>query len=83
MIIVGDNIQITNPVIARAVEKEDPEPVCRMAIECERAGADMLDINSGPLYKNPEEKMRFLVKGRTFINISKKSKATAIRKTPR
>lgn len=60
MIIVADNIQITNPVIAEAVNKMNPEPVCKMAVECERAGADMLDINSGPLYRD-EVKMRFLI----------------------
>ncbi|MBW2615348.1 MAG: dihydropteroate synthase [Deltaproteobacteria bacterium] len=61
MQIIADNIQITNPVIARALGKMDPLPVQDLAKKCEAAGADIIDINPGPLTRDGEEKMTFLV----------------------
>lgn len=62
MIIVADNLRITLPAIAAAVDRLDPEPVRRMAAACRDAGARAIDINSGPLSRNPAEKMTFLVR---------------------
>jgi len=61
MIIVADNLRITQPAIARAVERLDPGPIQRMAVACRNAGADAIDINSGPLSRDAEKKMTFLV----------------------
>ncbi len=61
MILVADNLQITLPVIAAAVEHRDPAPIQKRVKECESAGAQAIDINSGPLTKQPEKKMAFLV----------------------
>jgi 5-methyltetrahydrofolate corrinoid/iron sulfur protein methyltransferase len=61
MQIIADNIQITNPVIAKALNKMDPLPVQDLAKRCEAAGADMIDINPGPLTRDGEKKMTFLV----------------------
>ena len=61
MIIVADNLRITQPPIARAVEALDPAPIRQMAVACRDAGADAIDINSGPLSRNAEKKMTFLV----------------------
>jgi 5-methyltetrahydrofolate corrinoid/iron sulfur protein methyltransferase len=61
MIIVADNLRITQPAIARAVETLDPGPIQRMAVACRNAGADAIDINSGPLSRDAEKKMTFLV----------------------
>ncbi len=61
MIVAADNLQITRPEIAAAVENFDPEPVMAMAKACAAAGADWIDINSGPLSRDPEKKMVFLV----------------------
>lgn len=61
MLIVADNLQIMNPGIDRAVEMEDPEPIRVLVKKCIAAGAEAIDINSGPLKRNPEAKMRFLV----------------------
>ena len=47
--------------IKNALKKLDPEPIQKMVIKCEKAGADLIDINSGPLSRNPMEKMTFLV----------------------
>jgi 5-methyltetrahydrofolate corrinoid/iron sulfur protein methyltransferase len=61
MILVADNINILNRRVAAAVEKGNPEPIRVLARRCEQAGADALDINSGPLGRGAEQKMSFLV----------------------
>lgn len=61
MILVADNLQITNLSIAQALKTMDPEPVQEMVKKCEAAGAEAIDINSGPLYREPEKKMSFIV----------------------
>ena len=61
MIVVADNMQITNRIIGKAVNEMNPGPIQEMAKKCEAAGAEMLDINSGPLSRDPEKKMAFLV----------------------
>ncbi len=61
MFIVADNLNITNPVIEKAVSTLDPEPVREMVRACEVAGADAIDINSGPLTRDPQTRMAFLV----------------------
>lgn len=61
MIIVADNIRITNKVIEKAVAEMNPQPVQEMAKRCEALGAEAIDVNSGPLNRDPEKKMSFLV----------------------
>lgn len=61
MLLVADNITVTNPVIEKALEKPDPEPVRELVRRCEAAGADAIDLNTGPLGRDPEKRMRFLV----------------------
>lgn len=61
VLIVADNLQITNPVIAGAVDALDAKPVrslVRKMIDC---GAEAIDINSGPLSRDAETRMTFLV----------------------
>jgi len=61
MQIIADNIQITNPLIAEALDEMDPLPVQELAKKCEAAGAGIIDINPGPLTRDGEKKMSFLV----------------------
>ena len=61
MIVVADNLRITLPAIRRAVEAMDPEPIRRMAVACHDAGARCIDINSGPLTRDPVRRMTFMV----------------------
>jgi len=61
LIIVSDNIRITNSTIEKAVDEMAPQPIQEMAKKCEAAGAEAIDINSGPLNRDPEKKMGFLV----------------------
>jgi len=60
LFIVADNIQITNKLLEKAVRKEDPYPIQQLVKKCESAGAEAIDINSGPVSQNPG-KMAFLV----------------------
>ena len=62
MMIVADNLQITRTVIEKAVGEMAPEPIQAMVRKCEAAGAEAIDINSGPLSRDPEKKMSFLVR---------------------
>jgi len=62
MIVVADNLRITLPTIGRAMARLDPEPIQQMVSACMNAGAQFIDINSGPLSRSPEEKMTFLVR---------------------
>ena len=61
MIIVADNLRITLPNVGRAVDRLDAGPIADLALACRDAGARAIDINSGPLSREPEAKMRFLV----------------------
>lgn len=61
MIIIADNLQVTNPIIQEAVEAMNPEPLRKLVKACKAAGAEAIDINSGPLSREPERKMVFLV----------------------
>jgi 5-methyltetrahydrofolate corrinoid/iron sulfur protein methyltransferase len=62
MIVIADNLRITLPAVSEAVERLDPEPIRQMVNACKAAGARAMDINSGPLTRNPAEKMTFLVR---------------------
>jgi 5-methyltetrahydrofolate corrinoid/iron sulfur protein methyltransferase len=61
MQLVADNLHIINPVVQKALETMDPRPIQEITERCVIAGADAIDINTGPLLRNPEEKMTFMV----------------------
>lgn len=61
MIIIADNLRITNRIIEKALAESDPVPVRKLAEACKHAGADYIDINPGPLKNDPFPKMTFLV----------------------
>jgi len=62
MILVADNLRITNPVIERAIMEMNPKPVIEMVIKCTKAGAKAIDLNCGPLTRQTESRISFLVK---------------------
>ena len=61
MILAADNLQILQPAIFDAVKKDNPEPIQDLVRRCVTAGAQAIDINSGPLRREPERKFAFLV----------------------
>jgi 5-methyltetrahydrofolate corrinoid/iron sulfur protein methyltransferase len=61
LIIVADNIQIRSQRIIGALETRNPGPIQKLVERCIGAGANALDINSGPLLRDPEKDMTFLV----------------------
>jgi len=61
MILAADNLQIFNPLVAEALEKQDPRPLQELVRRCREAGAALLDLNPGFLSKRQEERMAFMV----------------------
>ena len=61
MQLVSDNLHVINPAVAAALDQYDPGPIQDLVKKCEAAGAQAIDINSGPLTRAPEKKMAFLV----------------------
>ncbi|MGD9503729.1 MAG: dihydropteroate synthase [Syntrophobacteraceae bacterium] len=61
MIIVADNLHVLNPVVADAMRRLDPEPLRELAIRCQCAGAQWIDVNPGYLSRRNEDRMAFMV----------------------
>jgi 5-methyltetrahydrofolate corrinoid/iron sulfur protein methyltransferase len=61
VLLVADNLQITDPTIAAAMAARDPQPVREIVEKCAAAGAEAIDVNSGPLTRDPQARMTFLV----------------------
>ncbi len=61
MKLVADNIRITKPCIAKALDERNPHPIEELARACADAGAWAIDINTGPLKKSPGAAMTFFV----------------------
>ncbi|MBT8338380.1 MAG: dihydropteroate synthase [Desulfatitalea sp.] len=61
MLIIADNLHVVRSDIARAVADMNPEPIRRLVHSCLRAGAQAIDVNSGPLPRKARERMRLLV----------------------
>jgi 5-methyltetrahydrofolate corrinoid/iron sulfur protein methyltransferase len=61
MLFIADNLQITRPSVARAFAAEDASFFIELARSMAKAGADAIDINTGPLPKNPRKAMTFFV----------------------
>jgi 5-methyltetrahydrofolate corrinoid/iron sulfur protein methyltransferase len=61
MLLIADNLTATNKAVQKAVVEKNPEPIRELVKNCVAAGAQAIDINPGPLGRNPEEAMTFLV----------------------
>lgn len=61
MQIAADNLHVINPAIADALAHCVPEPIYDLVRRCEQAGAQIIDINSGPLKREPQKHFTFLV----------------------
>ena len=61
MLLVADNLRITQPAVADALARRDPTPLFDLLETCIAAGAQAIDINPGPLSRNGAAQMRWLV----------------------
>ncbi len=61
LIIAADNLNILNPVVARALDGLDPRPLQELARRVEQAGANRIDINPGFLPPRRHDRMAFMV----------------------
>ena len=59
---IGERIHCISPVIRRAMDERDPEPILKRAKEQLDAGATYLDLNIGPAENDGEDLMKWAVK---------------------
>jgi 5-methyltetrahydrofolate corrinoid/iron sulfur protein methyltransferase len=57
--LVADNLQITRPRLAAALERRDPAPLQAAVQALEAGGAEAIDLNTGPLGRNAVRDMVF------------------------
>jgi len=62
MILIGEDLNVMSKGISRAVKERNPEPIRRCVVEQTQNGMDYLDLNVGPVAKDPGESMEWLVK---------------------
>ncbi len=48
MLLIADNLTITNRSLKQALDQMDPEPIRKLVQKCEAVGAGAIDINPGP-----------------------------------
>ncbi len=53
MQLIADNLQILRPEIQAALNEEKAGPIVELVKTCIAAGAEGIDINSGPLGRKP------------------------------
>jgi cobalamin-dependent methionine synthase I len=62
MILIGEDINVMSKRIAQAIKERNPDPVREYAEAQTKIGMDYLDLNIGPVKKEPEATMEWLVK---------------------
>ena len=61
MILIGEDLNVMSKEISRAIKERDPEPIRSCVVGEAKNGMDYLDLNVGPLRKDPEATMEWLV----------------------
>ena len=61
MLVIGELINGMYKAIAKAITERDKAAIQKYAKDQVDAGADMLDVNTGPYEKNPKDAMKWLV----------------------
>jgi 5-methyltetrahydrofolate corrinoid/iron sulfur protein methyltransferase len=61
MVIIGENIHVIAKAVSIAIRERDAKVIRDLAKAQTEAGADYIDLNVGPMKKDPEENMRWLV----------------------
>jgi cobalamin-dependent methionine synthase I len=61
MVIIGENIHVIAKAVSVAIRERDAKVIQDLAKAQTETGADYIDLNVGPMKKDPEENMRWLV----------------------
>ncbi|PJB47834.1 MAG: dihydropteroate synthase [Chloroflexi bacterium CG_4_9_14_3_um_filter_45_9] len=61
MIIIGENIHVIAKAVSTAIRERDAKVIQDLAKAQSKAGADYIDLNVGPMKKDPEATMQWLV----------------------
>jgi 5-methyltetrahydrofolate corrinoid/iron sulfur protein methyltransferase len=61
MIIIGENIHVIAKAVSIAIRERDANVIRDLAKAQTEAGANYVDLNVGPMKKDPEENMQWLV----------------------
>jgi len=62
MILIGEDLNVMSKVISRAIKERNPDPFRECVEGQAKNGMDYLDLNVGPVKKEPAETMEWLVK---------------------
>lgn len=62
MVLIGENIHIISKTVSQAIKERNPKLIQELAIAQTKAGVDYIDLNLGPMRKNPEETAGWVVK---------------------
>jgi cobalamin-dependent methionine synthase I len=54
MILIGESIHVLSKVVSEAIKAREKKPLQDLAVKQVEAGADYIDLNVGPLRKDPE-----------------------------
>jgi len=60
MVIIGENIHVIAQTVSTAIREKDAKVIQDLAKAQAEAGADYIDLNVGPMKKDPEENMQWL-----------------------
>ena len=61
MVIIGENIHVIAQAVSTAIKEKDAKVIQDLAKAQSEAGADYIDLNVGPMKKDTEETMQWLV----------------------
>ena len=61
MVIIGENIHVIAQAVSTAIRERNPSVIQDLAKAQAEAGADYIDLNVGPMKKDTEETMQWLV----------------------
>jgi len=61
MVIIGENIHVIAQAVSTAISERNPKVIQDLARTQAEAGADYIDLNVGPMKKDTEETMQWLV----------------------
>jgi len=62
MLLIGENINIMNKKLRKAIKERAKEPIQKVAVESKKNGIDYLDLNIGPAKKDGHELMEWIIK---------------------